>query len=283
MGVSYSITGTRFPCYTSLSTIWWASGNGTLIGGKIKLKKGLETQKRVRNSKIETWVSTVRMCIYIRPPHLGDTPGARECESERESARARARVREREENKETDGRGRVSLRCGGLKNGYQQSGCVSESDSRISEIPRTEMIHFKDGRLIFDHGLVMQCTATHCNTLQLTATHCNTLQHTATHGNTLRYPAHQYRERQTYHRPCTCSPRLAAGTTPPASSLSPVGMHVSDVRVCWMCCVCVCVWERERERESVRVCVSDVCVCVCVHVGCILRRVQHHPLPPCHL
>jgi len=33
--------------------------------------------------------------------------------------------------------------------------------------------------------IILQHTATHCNTLQHTATHCNTLQHTATHRNTL--------------------------------------------------------------------------------------------------
>ena len=30
-------------------------------------------------------------------------------------------------------------------------------------------------------SVILQQTATHCNTLQHTATHCNTLQHTATH------------------------------------------------------------------------------------------------------
>jgi len=33
-------------------------------------------------------------------------------------------------------------------------------------------------------AILLQHTATHCNTLQHTATHCNTLQHTATHRNT---------------------------------------------------------------------------------------------------
>jgi len=42
--------------------------------------------------------------------------------------------------------------------------------------------------LFMIHGIcVLQCTATHCNTLQHTATHCNTLQHTATHCNTLQH------------------------------------------------------------------------------------------------
>ena len=35
-----------------------------------------------------------------------------------------------------------------------------------------------------NEGIILQHTATHCNTLQHTATHCNTLQHTATHCNT---------------------------------------------------------------------------------------------------
>jgi len=159
-----------------------------------------------------------RMCIYIRPPHLRDTPGARECESERESARVRARAREREENKETDGRGRRSLRRGALKKGQRQSGCVSNSDPSISDMPRTEMMYFKDGRLITDHGLVMQYTATQCHTLQLTAIHCNALQHTATRVDTRR-------------------------------------INIENGRL-----------------------ITDH-----VHVVYILRRVQHHPLPPCHL
>ena len=37
------------------------------------------------------------------------------------------------------------------------------------------------------HCSALQHTATHCNTLQHTATHCNTLQHTATHCNTLQH------------------------------------------------------------------------------------------------
>jgi len=38
------------------------------------------------------------------------------------------------------------------------------------------------------HCNTLQHTATHCNTLQLTATHCNTLQHTTTHSDALRAP-----------------------------------------------------------------------------------------------
>ena len=38
-------------------------------------------------------------------------------------------------------------------------------------------------------GCPLQRGATHCNTLQHTATHCNTLQHTTTHCNTLQHTA----------------------------------------------------------------------------------------------
>jgi len=44
----------------------------------------------------------------------------------------------------------------------------------------------------FINEILLQHTATHCNTLQHTATHCNTLQHTATHWNTLQHTATHY-------------------------------------------------------------------------------------------
>ena len=49
--------------------------------------------------------------------------------------------------------------------------------------------------------VLVQQTATHCNTLLHTATHCNTLQHTATHCNTLQHTAtHYYTPICFYHR-----------------------------------------------------------------------------------
>ena len=42
VGVCYSFTGTRFPCYMSLSTMNLASGNGNLFGKN-------RTKKWVRN------------------------------------------------------------------------------------------------------------------------------------------------------------------------------------------------------------------------------------------
>ena len=48
-------------------------------------------------------------------------------------------------------------------------------------------------------NIVLQHTATHCNTLQHTATHGNTQQHTATHCNTLQHTA------TPQHRPTHCN------------------------------------------------------------------------------
>jgi len=46
--------------------------------------------------------------------------------------------------------------------------------------------HYKEPREPSNmlHDLILQLTATHCNTLQHTATHCNTLQQMSTHCNT---------------------------------------------------------------------------------------------------
>jgi len=52
VGVCYNITGTRFPCYISLSTIWSAHGNGNLFGTN-------RTKKCFRQWKWEGRVSTV--------------------------------------------------------------------------------------------------------------------------------------------------------------------------------------------------------------------------------
>jgi len=68
-------------------------------------------------------------------------------------------------------------------------------------------VHLLAGKMS-QNSLIVQYTATHCNTLQRTATHtslqkneleqpysttqCNTLQHTATHCNTLQHTAKHY-------------------------------------------------------------------------------------------
>jgi len=56
-----SFTGTRIPCYISLSTINWASGNGNLFGTN-------RTKKWVRNWKSEERVSTVWISTPV--PHV---------------------------------------------------------------------------------------------------------------------------------------------------------------------------------------------------------------------
>jgi len=44
VGAFYSITGTRFLYYLSLSTIWWARRNSNLLV-QIEPKNGLESEK----------------------------------------------------------------------------------------------------------------------------------------------------------------------------------------------------------------------------------------------
>jgi len=61
VGVCYSITGTRFPYYISLSTISWARGNGNVFGTN-------RTSKWVRNWNSEGRVSTV--WIFNPAPHV---------------------------------------------------------------------------------------------------------------------------------------------------------------------------------------------------------------------
>ena len=63
-GACYSITGTRFPCYISLSTIWWARGNGNLLV-QIEPKIGFES---------ETVKNGYRQSGYLPPP-----PKSRPC------------------------------------------------------------------------------------------------------------------------------------------------------------------------------------------------------------
>ena len=66
------------------------------------------------------------------------------------------------------------------------------------------------------HAILLQHTATHCNTPQHTTTRCNTLQHTATHCNTLQHTAthvREYKIEDSFHLTATHCNNLQHTTT----------------------------------------------------------------------
>jgi len=64
--------------------------------------------------------------------------------------------------------------------------CIHVSTCEYMRVYSTLYTHVGIPKHDYKDGIV-QCTATHCNTLQHTATHCNALPHTATHSNTLQH------------------------------------------------------------------------------------------------
>ena len=106
------------------------------------------------------------------------------------------------------------------------------------------------------HCNALQCTAMHCNALQHTATHCNTLQHTATHCNTLHMCAHT-----PWHvarsRLCCPVPALTTCHTSSDARIAAALERRESSNVA-LCCL--------RSSTALRCHNLSMCVCVCMDV-----------------
>jgi len=80
----------------------------------------------------------------------------------------------------------AATRCKTLQNAATHCNTLQQTLTSKREGARVTSETKVNGK---DKNVLLQHTATHCNTLQHTATHCNTLHHTATHCNTLQHTA----------------------------------------------------------------------------------------------
>ena len=91
------------------------------------------------------------------------------------------------------GLGKLCVAAAVAMRGEVQKSPISPQKSPISpqKSPCNERSRSHESPLVLQHTATLCNTLqhTHCNTLQHTATHCNTLQHTATHCNTLQHTA----------------------------------------------------------------------------------------------
>jgi len=97
VGVCYSITGTRFLYYISLSTIWWVRGNGNLLV-QIEPKNEREREREIVCADTAlpntTHPMSVCMSVYVCVC-VCERESVCVCERERERETERERERER--------------------------------------------------------------------------------------------------------------------------------------------------------------------------------------------